>query len=389
MTPADSSPAKGWRRGTRRWAIGGIAALAGLLLLGLAPATPWHQPPSTEAQTICGKHYVAGGDDVPAGNTISSSETYPSHLIADHMAKLGWCVYNTAQNGTTSSTYNSGGQLATTWNRQPDLITLSVGEQDTPIVNAIKSCFDSIKKHDFTSANSCALAAQANSAAFTNLTSNLTTTLQQYKMIMAGRPQLVVAVVGYPNPYPQSSSVSSLITQLCTSTEDTITPCSTRWAQLLPVLTTLDSIVQKINTTLANAVQPFNTGYQGRFVFVNPYSNFRSHAMKMDVTLKLDTVCHLCGTQATYNDKHSSEKNLGASTPWFKAGSDGTDTPFYLQPADQLIDPPVVLMQESQTTSGMGVYPNDAGNKCISDMVWEAVKWKLSVPEPLNSNICQ
>jgi hypothetical protein len=28
-----------------------------------------------------------------------------------------------------------------------------------------------------------------------------------------------------------------------------------------------------------------------------PYKMFLSHEMKMDVTLKLDQVCHLCGTE--------------------------------------------------------------------------------------------
>lgn len=377
---------------TRTWRLArslraGLAVSLALALLAVVVGL--RETPSSQAATICGKRYVAGGDDAPAGNTIQSSETYPSHLIADHMAKVGFCVYNTAQNGTTSSSYNTGGQLATAWNRQPDFITLSVGEQDSSIVNEITSCFNNVKSHDFSSALSCATAIQANTTAFTNLASKLTTTMQQYKMIMAGRPWLVVAIVGYADPYPQASDVISTITQLCTGTIDTIQSCSTRWAQLPPALTILDSVIQKLNTTIQNAVQPFNTGYQGRFIFVNPYQKFLSHEMKMDVTLKLDEVCHLCGTDATYTDNHSSEQNLGSSNAWFKAGSDGTDTPFYLQPADQIIDPPVVLVQESQTTSGMGVYPNDAGNKCISDLVWEAVKWKLGIPEPLNSNICQ
>src|SRR5205823_14532892 len=143
----------------------------------------------------------------PAGNTIQSSQTYPAHLIADHMAKFGYCVYNTAQNGTTSSSYISGGQLSTAWNRQPDFITLSVGEQNTTIVDLINSCFNKIKSHDFSGGNACASAILGNSALFTQLTNDLTTILQQYKMIMAGRPQLVVAVVGYANPYAQASSV--------------------------------------------------------------------------------------------------------------------------------------------------------------------------------------
>ena len=54
------------------------------------------------------------------------------------------------------------------------------------------------------------------------------------------------------------------------------------------------------------------------------------------VTLKLDEVCHLCGTEATYTDNHSSERNVG---------SDDTDSPFYLQPADQIHDLPVVIVK--------------------------------------------
>jgi hypothetical protein len=214
--------------------------------------------------------------------------------------------------------------------------------------------------------------------------------MQQYKMIMAGRPQLVVVIVGYPDPFPQASDVTSPIAQLCEGTTDTIISCTTRWTQLPPALTALDQVIQKLNTTSSNAVVPFNTGYQGRFIFVNPYQKFLSHEFKMDVTLRLDQVCHFCCIpDSCYMDMHKSEQNVGSSNPWFQAGSDGTDVPLYLQPADQIIDPPVVLEQESQTTSGMGVYPNDTGNKCISDLVWEAVKIKLGIPEPPNTNICQ
>ncbi|HEX8968247.1 MAG TPA: hypothetical protein VF937_10220, partial [Chloroflexota bacterium] len=231
---------------------------------------------------------------------------------------------------------------------------------------------------------------------FTNLTNDLNFTLQQYRVIMAGRPWLVVAVVGYANPYPQAAAVSTDITELCTNTVDAITSCTTRWSQLPAALLALDNVVQKLNTTIQHAVSPFNIGSQGRIIFVNPYDKFKGssstshgHEMKIDVTLKLDEVCHLCGTEGTYFDNHSSEQNVGSGSPWFQAGSDGTDLPFYLQPPDQINDPPVVIVQLSQTTSGMGVYPNDSGNKCISDLIWEAVKWKLNVGEPANTNICQ
>jgi hypothetical protein len=367
-----------------------VRRLCAVLLLGLMlpVAAPFGNAPA-HATSVCGKRYVAGGDDIPAGNTISSSQTFPSHLIADHMAALGWCIYNTAANGTTSSSYVSGGQLATAWNMQPDFITLTVGEQDTPAADLLNSCFNDVKNHDFSGANSCATNILGNTNLYSNLNSKLTTILQQYKMIMAGRPWLVVAVTGYPNLYPQASDVQAEITGLCTGVIDSLTPCETRWEQLPPALTTIDKVVQKLNTTIQNAVAPFNIGYQGRFIFVNPYSKFLGHEMKMDVTLKLDQVCHFCGTDATYEDSHTGEENVGSGTPWFQAGSDGTQSPTYLLPADQIIDPPVVIEQFSQTTSGMGMYPNDAGNKCFSDLIWEAVKIKLGVAQAPNPNICQ
>jgi hypothetical protein len=98
--------------------------------------------------------------------------------------------------------------------------------------------------------------------------------------------------------------------------------------------------------------------------------------------------------QGQIHDHNSpSAVNLGCSTPWFVAGNDGNDYPYYLNPAI-----PGVLLFASQTTSGMGVWPNDDGHKCISDLIWEAdtidpgvtpLKWKLGVPEQANSNICQ
>jgi hypothetical protein len=48
-------------------------------------------------------------------------------------------------------------------------------------------------------------------------TNNLTTILQQYRVILAGRPKLVVAVTGYPNPFPKALDVSPKIAELCTT----------------------------------------------------------------------------------------------------------------------------------------------------------------------------
>jgi hypothetical protein len=348
--------------------------------------------PMAQAQG-CGLHYVAASDDIPAGHDVSETQRYPNHLMSDHLSKFGgWCEYDIAQNGTTSSAYISSGQLAQTWNDRPDLITLTVGEQNSTIVNLVSSCFDDVKSHDFAGALGCASAIYGNASLYSNLTANLTTTFQQYRVIMAGRPKLVVAVTGYPNPYPKAADATEKISELCPPLIDTIPTCMTRWFQLPPALIIIDQVFQKLNTTIANAVAPFANSSAGRFVFVNTYDKLRDHCMKMEVSFKTE-VEHPEEDGAVHEHDSPSAVNFGCDEPWFVAGSDGTDIPFYLQPAAIGI-----LLQESQTTSGMGVYPNDDGQKCISDLIWEAdtidpgvtpLKWKLGVPEAPNSNICQ
>lgn len=364
----------------------GIKALQAVFLVGLLFL--FHHPAAEAA--VCGKRYVAGGDHIPAGQDISESERYPNHLIDDHLARYGYCVYNTAQKGTTSSTYISGGQLATTWNRSPDLITLTLGEEDSTIVNVIDSCFDKVKDHDFAGATVCASTILANSSLWSNLSSKLTYIFQQYKMIMAGRPKLVVAVTTYPNPYPSAASATINVPLLCVPLVDTAISCTTRWVQLPLALTAIDQVIQKLNSTIANAAQPFINGTQGRFVLVDLYPKFQSHCMKMDVTI-MTAVEHpeLDGIVLYWN----SSRDFGCSSPWFVEGDTGTETPEYL-------DPPTtgILIEKTQTTVGMGVRVNDGGQKCIADTIWEAdtiepgvtpLKWKLGVPEPPKTDICQ
>ncbi len=345
------------------------------------------------AQAFCGLRYVAAGDDIPAGHDVSESERYSHHLWEDHLKTWGqWCEFNIAKNGTTSPTEISGGQLAQTWNYRPDLITLTIGEQNTTIVKLITDCFEKVKSHDFTGASVCAVSVQGNSSLWTNLNLNLTTILQQYRMILAGRPRLVVAVTGYPNPYPKALDAIPKIAELCVPLIDTIPTCIARWVQLPPALEALDQLVKKLNTTIQDAVKPFTIGSAGRITFVNTYDKLRDHCMKMEVSFKTK-VEHPEEMGAVHEHDSPSAVNFGCSEPWFVAGDDGTDIPFYLDPAAL-----GVLIDRSQKTEGMGVYPNDEGHKCISDLIWEAdtiepgvtpLKWKLNIPEPPKSDICQ
>jgi len=369
-------------------------AVAALATAGVLFVTPNLGAPGSTlaAQVGCGLRYVAAADDIPAGHDVQESERYPNHLIDDHLKKWGaWCEYDIAKNGTTSATYITGGQLAQTWNFRPDLITLTVGEQNNTIVDIVTSCFDKVKDHDFAGAMGCASAILGNQTLFTNLNQNLTTILQQYRVIMAGRPNLVVAITGYPNPYPKALDAGLKVVELCTPLIDTIPTCTARWVQLPPALEMIDQVFQKLNKTIADSVSPFAIGSGSRFVFVNTYDKLRDHCMKMEVSFKTK-VEHPEESGAVHDHDSPTAVNFGCSDPWFVAGSDGTAVPTYLIPAAI-----GVLIEESQKTVGMGVYPNDAGHKCISDLIWEAdtlepgvtpLKWKLRVPEPPNSNIC-
>lgn len=340
----------------------------------------------------CARHYVAGGDHYPAGHDIQNSERYPDHLVADHLKTWGpWCEYDLAQNETTSATFISGGQLAKTWNLAPDLITLTVGEENTTVINLVTDCFNKVRDHDFSGATTCAASILGNSSLWSNLNLNLTTIQQQFRVIMAGRPKLAVAVTGYPNPYPKSLDAAAAVTELCTPLIDTIPTCVARWVQLAPALDTIDQVFKKLNDTISTAVKPFAIGSNGRFVYVDTYTKMRDHCMKMEVTIRT-TVEHP-EEEGAVHEHDSPAVNFGCSDPWFKADDDGTADPSYLDPAAI-----GVLTQKSQTTSGMGVHPNDTGNTCIANLIWEAdtidpgvtpLKWKLGIPEAPNSNICQ
>lgn len=373
------------RRVTRTGAA--VLVLAGVaLLLASAAARP--------ASALAGcRIYVASGDDIASGHDLNNdAKRYPDQLLADHLKAPGWCLFNQAKNGQSSSSYISGGGMSNAYNMRPDLLTIQLGEQNSSIVDLITSCFDKVKSHDFTGANTCAATILGNSSLWTNLTNNFTTLLQTTRIMQSQRPNLVVAVLNYPNPYPHADTATAKIAELCTPLIDTIPTCTARWAQLPPALTTLDQVFQKLNTTLKNALAPFQQGPSGnRWVYVDDYPLLKSHCMKMEVTIK--TQVEHPEEDGVVHEHDSPAVNFGCDTPWFTAGSDGTDAPTYLDPAAI-----GVLIQESQTTSGMGVYPNSDGQKCIDDSIWEAdtidpgttpLKWKLGYGEAPNSNICQ
>jgi hypothetical protein len=282
---------------------------------------------------------------------------------------------------------------------RPDLLTLQLGLQNTTIVNLVTSCFDKIKDHDFSGGNTCAQQVLNNQSLFDNLKNNFTTIFQQTRIMASQRPALVIALINYANPYPQADKAQEKIPDLCKKPEDSETSCLQRWNELPPALRTIDQVFQKLNQTLKDSLAPFWAGSNGwRWVYVDIYPKFKDHEMKMDVTLRDDEVCHLCGTEDEYFDNHEGSKNIGTDEPWWIEGSDGTKFPEYLLIPDQRHDPPVVVLQVSQTTKGMSVWVNADGQQCIADAIWEAdtiypgttpLKWLLKYGEPSKTDICQ
>jgi hypothetical protein len=371
------------RRSLQRALLGSLTALV-LASGGLLSEAPTGAASPVKA-VDCARRYLAGGDHLPAGHEVSDTEKYPKQLLDDHLSQWGpWCLYDTATNGATSSSYITGGQLARSWNLAADLVTIQVGGENGGIIDLIDSCFDKVKDHDFTGANVCAAQVLANQSAFDKLQLDLTTILQQYRILAARKPNLVIAVIGYPNPYPDAIEVIPNIVELCVPLIDTIATCAIRWAQLPPALVTLDTAFKRLNSAIKDDVAKFQQAANGqRFVYVDTYDKLRDHCMKMEVEIK--TKVEHPEESGAVHDHDSPKVNFGCSDPWFVEGDDGTKMPDYLDPAA-----PGVLIQKSQTTSGMGIHPDADGADCFADLIFEAdtiepsvtpLKWKLGIPE--------
>lgn len=386
----------------RRRATG--SRLLGSLLASLVVATgfAWSGGGARTVDAAAGcRIYVAAGDDIPAGHDLNDdSARYPEQLLEDHLGSPGWCVFNQGKNGQTSQKFITEGGLASAYNKRPDLLTIQLGEQNDTVVNLIKSCFEKVRDHDFSGATGCAAGILGNQALFDDMRKNYTTILQMTRIMAAQRPQLVVAVVNYPNPYPQvDAKLYANITRLCQGVIDAMISCLQRWLQLPAALTVIDQVFQKLNKTLADSMAPFQQGPNGyRWVLADVYPKFKGHEMKMDVTLKLEQVCHFCGTQAQYMDQHTSNVDLGSDDPWWIEGETGRKFPDYLLIPGPMINPPVVIMRVSQTTEGMGVWVDADGQQCIADAIWDAdtilpgetpLKWILGYGEERNESVCK
>lgn len=364
-----------WSGRRKHWA-------SGATVLTLALVTAVHSPLSSlaEENADCFVRYVAQGDDVPKGVDLDDADKrYSKVLLDQRLATIPgpWCLYDTSFEGETSQGYrddphDGSTQQAEAWNKRPRLVTVQLGRHDDRIVEHVTSCLQDIKDHDFIEANACALKVLADAPAWEELTQNLAALLGELKTQMDGNPDMVVAALGYYNPYPKALTVTTKIPTFCSQLVDTMATCLIRWVLLPPALLTLDQVVKRLNTTIKAVVDHFTLASQGRFVFVNPYDKFRDHCTKMNVEIKTK-VYHPTNTVHEHN---TSKTNFGCETTWIESDDDkGTKTPFlYLTPAVA-----GVLTVATQETTDMGINPNADGHKCLSDLIWNAVKLKLKV----------
>ena len=113
-----------------RWLA--VLSIIALVAATGAAAASLTRPQPVDAAAGC-RIFVAAGDDIPAGHDLNDdAKRYPEQLLEDHLISPGWCVYNQGKNGQTSSAFITGGGMANSYNMRPDLLTIQLGEQNTP-----------------------------------------------------------------------------------------------------------------------------------------------------------------------------------------------------------------------------------------------------------------
>jgi hypothetical protein len=329
----------------------------------------------------CGKPielpYVAVGDGVPYGakkvdddNAITEAERFPEELTKLlQAAHFPFCLHNVSQGETTTDDYQDEDtdagftQQSMAHDLRPRLVTVTLGREQDVIREHIDKCMTLIKNHQFIEANACALAIYTGGP-WKKLNDDLSDILNQLKVQLDGNPRMAVAVMGYFNPYPRATDVATEVPGFCAKLQDTIPTCTIRWMLLPPVLVTMDQITKKLNSTIEEVVKKFALASQGSYYFVNPYDAFEDHCMKLETEIKT-TVYH--PTNTVHN--HDSKNDFGCDTEWMESdGDDGNLPPWhYLPPAVT-----GVLVNTTQTTTGMGAYPNEDGHECLAKLVYNA-----------------
>lgn len=322
--------------------------------------------------TAChGPVYLAGGDSVPAGTDLTSGEAYPLHLLNDHLTGLqgGYCLGSTAQSGATSADYLAN-QLPPTAAvlRQAagraNLVTITVGADDKLLPALLHSCLPSFLAFDAAGALQCEQAIANDAGAWSRLRTNLHTILASYQAVARDRP-LTVAVTGYYDPFPDALDAAASY-RLCQHLVPASPPsaqqrglknCLARVLAMDVPLAGVDALVQHLNQIERSEVSAFTDSSGGRIQFVDVYPLFKAHCTPMVVDITL----------------------LGARL----AENLGCQGPTWISPSQAFAahdSVPIAVNGQvigAVALEGVGVHPNDAGQKAIADQIWQAIGPRL------------
>ena len=315
---------------------------------------------------ICGKRYIAAGDHVPAGHEVSTSERFPSQLREDHLAAFGYCSMNiaverdhighlhqrrpaVADMEPPARPHHPDGGRGEHDHRQPDQLVLRQGQgprlhrgerlrATDPRQQLAVDVVDQQPDHD-----PAAVPADHVGPA-----------------PAGGRGDRIF------EPVSRRARRDAQIVELCVPLIDNIAPCTIRWAQFPPALVTIDQVFKKLNTTIQNALKPFQQGPSAnRYVFVDTYTKTRDHCMKMDVQMKTTVEHPELEGQVHHHDNFRRSASAATIHGTSKARTD----------KDPQVPRPVDARRpdrQEPDDQGDGRPPGQGRRECVADLIWEA-----------------
>lgn len=327
--------------------------------------------------------YLATGDSIPSGVDLGLScenSAPPCNSFPDgaYPAKLGAllarplvAVRNIACSGATTQEYRSTDkcsrhQLADALAGEFDLITVTLGA-DNDVLPRLNSCSQLLLAGDVKKALTCedTLLNDTSPTVWPALASDAASIASSYNGFLDQHLHAVVVITGYYDPLPAAISqdkIDSLCNQLNFFSKlfKSVKTCKAFIAQYQPALSKSSQIIDKLNLTLANSASPYLTRPDGRMVWVNPRFAFDDHCTTIQVLITGSV-----GTAAG---------DLGCAPTWITPNGQGHGT--------------VSFQGMKVSFAGVGVHPNDAGQRCLSNLIWEAAKSKLGFTDPVRDFPC-
>jgi len=324
---------------------------------------------------VCAYQYVATGDSVAYGADMTTRIPYPDYLFNDHVKYLPgqpWCETNLAQSGAKTSHYINGeegftAQLQPAIDEDPRLVTITIGANNFVMTTLMDTCMPMAEKGGIRAATACIKEVfyDKKNIYWDPLRDDLRTILDGYLSSPDYATLDAIAVTGYYDPMPVMISDSHQ-NDLCNQFGNTKvrTSCNQWGTDLSTAMNWGYLTILKLNDTIKGVVDEYSAWYQGKLTFVDVDDQFAGHCSTFDTTITVLLV-------------GSASLNLGCteSDSWIVANHTKGTEGFWKK-----------LVFDASVTSG--VHPNEKGQQCISNLVWEAVKAKLGSWEPPVSDPC-